>query len=105
MNYYQAVAYCWWAGQKRLPTEAEWQYEITGRGRSFTYPWGNGPDPTDCTLAIWRNNGTATNNYNGCGFPKAVGSAPNGASFDGVLDMQGSVEEWIWTATNGDNDF
>ena len=51
VNFYQAVAYCWWAGQKRLPVEAEWQYEITGRGRSYTYPWGNAPDPTDCTLA------------------------------------------------------
>jgi formylglycine-generating enzyme required for sulfatase activity len=105
VNFYQAVAYCWWAGQKRLPTEAEWQYEITGRGRSYTYPWGNGPDPSDCSLLIWRNNGTAANNYNGCNFPKPVGSVPAGASIDGVLDMQGSVEEWIWTATNGDNDF
>ncbi len=102
VNFYQAVAYCWWAGQKRLPTEVEWQYEITGRGRSYTYPWGNSPDPTDCSLAIWRSTGNANDNYNGCGFPLAVGSAPKGASFDGVLDMQGSVEEWIWNSENNE---
>jgi formylglycine-generating enzyme required for sulfatase activity len=107
VNFYQAVAYCWWNGHKRLPTEAEWQYEITGRGRSYTYPWGNSPAPSDCSLLIWRDNATASTNprYNGCGWPKTVGSTPPGASFDGVLDMQGSVEEWIWNGTNGANDF
>jgi formylglycine-generating enzyme required for sulfatase activity len=103
VNFYQAVAYCWWDGGKRLATEAEYQYEITGRGRSYTYPWGNSPDPKDCTLAIWRGaDGGQANNYDGCQFPKPVGSAPNGASYDGVLDMQGSVEEWIWNRPNNE---
>ena len=102
VNYYQAVAYCWWDGHKRLATEVEYQWEITGLGRGYTYPWGNSPDPTDCTLAVWRGDGGMANNYNGCGWPKPVGSAPKGASFDGVLDMQGSVEEWIWNVPNNE---
>jgi formylglycine-generating enzyme required for sulfatase activity len=103
VNWYQAVAYCWWSGNKRLATEAEFQYEITGLTRSYTYPWGNAPPPTDCTRAIWRGtDGGSLNKWNGCQFPKAVGSAPTGGSFDGVLDMQGSVEEWIWNRPNNE---
>jgi formylglycine-generating enzyme required for sulfatase activity len=45
---------------------------------------------------VWRNGATATANFNGCAFPRAGGSAPAGASFDGVLDMAGSVYEWTW---------
>ena len=102
LNWYQAVAFCFWDGQRRLPTQIEWQWEATGRGRGRTYPWGDSPAPTatnddaGCALAIWRNGAGTLNNYNGCGFPRLGGSAPAGASFDGVLDMAGSVYEWTW---------
>jgi formylglycine-generating enzyme required for sulfatase activity len=102
VNWYQAVAYCWYAGHKRLATEAEYQYEITGLTRGYTFPWGNAPQPLACDLALWRGDGGSGNNWNGCGFPKPIGSAPHGASFDGVLDMQGSVEEWVWNRPNNE---
>ncbi len=98
VNWYQAVAYCASVG-KRLATQAEFQYEATGRGHGYTYPWGDAPDPTDCSRAIWIGDG-GLNGYNGCGFPVPVGSAPLGKSLDGVLDLEGSVEEWIWDAYN-----
>ena len=96
LNWYQAAALCWFDGGKRLPTQVEWQYEATGRGRGRTYPWGDTPVPSDCSRAIWRNDGGSFQNFDGCGFPIKVGSAPMGASFDGVDDMAGSVAEWTW---------
>jgi formylglycine-generating enzyme required for sulfatase activity len=103
VNWYQAIAYCFWDGQKRLATEAEYQYEITGRGIGRTYPWGDTPMPTDCSLAIWRGaDAGQLNEWNGCGWPRPVGSAPGGKSIDGIEDMQGSVEEWIWNDENNE---
>jgi formylglycine-generating enzyme required for sulfatase activity len=93
LNWYHAAAFCFSEG-KRLPTQTEWQYVATGRGQARTYPWG-ATDPTDCTLAIWPDNAPGPG-YNGCNFPKAGGSAPAGASRDGLLDMAGSVFEWVW---------
>jgi formylglycine-generating enzyme required for sulfatase activity len=93
LNWYQAVAFCASEG-KRLPTETEWQYAASGRGLGRTYPWGN-TEPVGCTQAIW-NNGAAAPGFNGCGFPKVVGSVLAGASRDGVLDMAGSLYEWLW---------
>jgi formylglycine-generating enzyme required for sulfatase activity len=95
INWYIAASLCWFAGQKRLPTQVEWQYEATGRGAGRTYPWGDTPAPTDCTLAVWNDGNTS--NYNGCNFPLDVGSNDGGgASIDGVWDMAGSVHEWTW---------
>jgi sulfatase modifying factor 1 len=95
VNWYQAVAFCAWEG-KRLPTETEWQYVASGRGEGRAYPWGF-TAPVGCERAIWRDGATAPS-FNGCGFPKPVGSAPKGASRDGVYDMAGGVFEWLWDA-------
>lgn len=96
INWYQAAALCWFDGQKRLATQVEWHYVASGRGRGRTYPWGDTPAPSDCSLALWRNDAGSLDNYNGCAFPIKVGSTPMGASFDGVEEMAGSVAEWTW---------
>ncbi len=82
--WYEAEAYCRWAG-RRLPTEAEWELAATSPdGRAF--PWGR--DPAETTRA----------NVDGRrGGPLDVGALPSGDSPYGCRQMIGNV--WEWTAT------
>ncbi len=78
VNWYEAVAYAAWLG-KRLPSEAEWERAARGtEGRLFA--WG---DSWDADKVVWDTDG-----------PRAVGSKPQGATPEGVLDLTGNVFEW-----------
>jgi formylglycine-generating enzyme required for sulfatase activity len=94
VSWHQAAAYCEWA-EKRLPTEAEWEYAARGPGGRM-FPWGDGFDEqrlnycdVNCQLAMF------SGDVEGSGDTVPVRSYPDGISWCGALDMAGNVTEWV----------
>lgn len=82
VTWYAAVAFCN-AQNKRLPTEAEWEFAARGGLADKQFPWGNElPDKSRANYGA-----------SGIGKPVKVGSyPPNGY---GLFDMAGNVWEFL----------
>jgi len=84
VNWYEAAAYCAWAGG-RLPTSDEWEATAQGKdGRE--YPWG-GAKPDETRANYWLKSSPK--------HPTPVGLYPAGATPEGIQDLAGNVWEWV----------
>lgn len=82
-----AKTYCEWKGM-RLPTEVERGQAAKGTDER-QYPWGDAYP--SCTRIVMNSSAA------GCGTfsTMVVGSKPDGATPEGIMDLSGNVAEWV----------
>jgi formylglycine-generating enzyme required for sulfatase activity len=86
----------------RLPTAAEWVWAAAG-GAARRFPWGNsGLVCRRAAFGLVQGPCASADGSDGASAgPELVGSRPDGASPEGVLDLAGNVAEWTREAGGG----
>ena len=90
ITFFNATAFCEWLSRKsganvRLPTESEWEFAASSRGK-YTYPWGNQFKKEFVNTLELGLNSTSE-----------VGVFSKGKSEQGIFDLAGNLEEWTST--------
>jgi formylglycine-generating enzyme required for sulfatase activity len=92
VSWNDALAYCKWA-QRRLPTEAEWEFASRGGLDGARYPWGDELIDDEWCCNIWQGDFPRTNTEEDGFLTTAPVRTfqPNGY---GIWQMVGNVWEW-----------
>lgn len=93
VTFHEAAQYCAFRGG-RLPSEAEFERAARGAGRRI-FPWGHSYHSKLSNHGRLGVDGSDASD--GYGELAPVGSFPNGATPEGVLDLAGNAAEWTAT--------
>ena len=92
VSYEDAIAYCNWS-EKRLPTEAEWEYAARGGKKNKIYFWGNLSNSLHQYVNSWEGEFPVENIIKD-GFEKSAPVKSFPPNNYGLYEISGNVWEW-----------
>ena len=92
VSYEDALAYCMWAN-RRLPTEAEWEYAARANKKDNIFTWGNNINELHTNANTWEGDFPITNSQKD-GYERLAPVKTYPANNFGLYGMAGNVWEW-----------